>query len=117
MVPILRFNYFQFPIGLPTHFFCFGTFFGKTPYLSTSVVPVLLRIYGVRIRFVLEKTVASFNFHFRAIMVDADRLLLCVCVCNGCYLSSNDVAKCNECVKKNVSQPNRVYYRWKSLLE
>ena len=80
MIPIFRSHFFQFPIGLPIHFFCFGPFFGKTPYLSTSVVPVLLRIYAVRRRFVLEKTVASVNFHIRAIMVDVDRLLPCVCV-------------------------------------
>ena len=80
---------------------------------------------AVRRRFVLEKTVASVNFHFRAKIADgtvdaetADRLLLCVCVrvCNVFPQITNYLQMIQR-VKKNVAEATRVYYRWKSMLE
>ena len=62
-----------------------------------------------RKRFLLENNVAFF-----AKMVDGT---VDVDIAGRLKLPTNDVAKCIERVKKNVSQPTRVYYLWKSLLE
>ena len=52
--------FFQFPIGLPIFTFIFVLdFFGKTPYLRTSVVPVLLRILRGQKKISYGKTVAN----------------------------------------------------------
>ena len=109
----------------------FGTSFGKTPYLALSV------------GFILEKNVAIVTFHFRTIMVDetdakmADvinggrrgRMLLVTGVAtailrgnniiflsSNCKLSTNDISKCNECVKEERIGTDHVYYLWKSVL-
>ena len=112
MVPILRFHFFSISYQTAYYLFCFGPFLEKLPFSVHQLFPSP-QFYVVRKRFVLEKNVASVNFLFRAKMADeivyVDRLLLCVYVCNGCYLlssncklSKKDVAKCNQRVKKSI---------------
>ena len=77
-----------FPIGLSIQFFVLDILCKNSILAHQSSFP--FSSYVDR-RFVLEKPVASVNFLFHAKMadgtVDVDMLLLCVCMCNGCYSS------------------------------
>ena len=38
-------------------------------------------------------------------------------ISSNCKLPTNEVSKCKQHVKKDVSEPTRVYQQWKSMLE
>ena len=141
MVPILSYHFFQFPIRWPIHFFGGLRFFENFPYYCNSVTPFLWIWRGQK-NLCFGKNGCWCQFPFsrhwywrmrrmpkwrifnggcrngRRRIASLHRLVSTVILrYSYCKVPRNDVTKCNECVKKNVPEPTRVYYRWKSLLE